>query len=242
MPDGPKTHAAFMQHFMQLTYFPLWAKGPAPALALAHSGLRWRGIFPDDWASLKPRTAWSKLPILQVENSPSSLTIAHELAILAYIGRIVPEMSGGTEADFCSSLQMMCECEDIYAKLTKLQPTTRQPDKCPPSDLIVLWSTSDRAAHNRDQGLRINLENLNAFARLEGRYSSTGIVTIGDCKLFATLHTLSLIEPDVLAPYACLRTFYDRFSSLDATVAVLENGGNFPGPFRQYFIRGEGQP
>jgi glutathione S-transferase len=231
-----------MQHFMQLTYFPLWAKGPGPALALAHSGLRWRGVFPEDWASLKPQTAWSKLPILQVDNGPSSLTVAHELAIMSYIGRAVPEMGGTTDSDFTSSLQVMCECEDIYAKLTKFQPTTRQPEKCPPRDLNALWSASDSAAHNRDQGLQINLENLNAFARLDGRFSSTGTVTVGDCKLFATLHTLSLIEPDVLIPHARLRTFYDRFSSLDATAAVLENGGNFPGPFQQYFIRGEGQP
>ena len=84
---------------MQLTYFPLWAKGPGPALALAHSGLRWRGVFPEDWASLKPQTAWSKLPILQVDNGPSSLTVAHELAIMSYIGRAVPEMGGTTDSD-----------------------------------------------------------------------------------------------------------------------------------------------
>lgn len=30
---------------LRFTYFPLWAKGPACALALQHSGMEWRGQF-----------------------------------------------------------------------------------------------------------------------------------------------------------------------------------------------------
>ena len=38
-PDAP----------LKLIYFPLWAKGPAPALALAHGGLAWTGENTADW-------------------------------------------------------------------------------------------------------------------------------------------------------------------------------------------------
>ena len=227
-----------LQNTLHLSYFPLWAKGPGPALALAHSGLRWRGTFPLDWSNFKPTTAWSKLPILEVpDGSGGTMQIAHELAILAYIGRAAPTMAGESEADFIASQQIACESEDIYAKLTKYQPTTRQPNKCTPAELDALWTVANTAAHNREQGLQVNLANLNAFAGPDGRFTTTGR-TVGECKLFSTLHSLVLIEENVLMPFGKLSAFYERFSDHDATRAIINDGGEMPGKFEQYFVRG----
>ena len=258
---------------MVLTYFPLWAKGPGPALALAHSGLEWRGAFPADWPALKPTTTWSKLPLLEVRASASdelltvrplsanqvldffvltasldlSLTVSqigHELAILAFIGRVAPAMGGESDGEWAASQQIMCECEDIYAKLTKYQPTTRQPVKCAPDELRALWTATDSSVHNRDQGLQLNLANLDAFAARAGHRGSSlaspqASATVGACKLFSTLHALVLIEPEVLRAHERLDAFYDRFAELAPTRAVLDDGGAMPGAFAQYFVRGD---
>ena len=227
----------------KLTYFPLWAKGPGPALALAHSGLPWRGFFVEDWATMKPTTTWSKLPLLEVPTAgQSSMVIGHELAILSWISRAAPALGGTTDGDCAISDQLLCESEDIYAKLTKSCPTTRQPHKCSYEELRALWARApDMAVHNREQGLHANLALLDAFAgtcgAAGGRFTATG-VTVGECKLFATLHTLVLMEPDVLQPHGRLDTFYHRFASLDQTRTVLETGGEMPSRFVQYFVRG----
>jgi hypothetical protein len=224
----------------QLTYFPLWAKGPASALALSHSGLEWRGRFPDDWAALKPTTPWSKLPLLEVPGDPP-LAIAHELAILSWIGRAVPKMGGATDIEWAASQQIMCECEDIYAKLTKFQPTTRQPVKCSAAELEALWSSSDHTVHNREQGLNVNLALLESFAQRApsgsaGKLTRFGATT-GECKLFSTLHALVMIEADVLYAYPQLDAFYNRFGALSPTRSVVDSGGQMPGSFDQYFVR-----
>lgn len=93
---------------LSLQYFPLWAKGPGPALALSHSTLPWScEILYKSWPKLKPTTDFSKLPILRL--SPTS-TISHELAILSYISKVEPEMSGGGNVeDWSTSMQLMCE-------------------------------------------------------------------------------------------------------------------------------------
>lgn len=228
---------------LRFTYFPLWAKGPGPALALEHSGLRWRGEWPAEWALLKSNTAWSKLPLLEVPTGSdgSPLAIGHELAILSWIARSVPSMRGSPR-DIAASDQLMCECEDIYAKLTKYQPTTRIPNKVPSAELAAFWKASDRTLHNREQGLHCNLANLDAFAANypDALYTQTG-TSVGECKLFSTLHALVLIEPQVLRTHARLEAFYEGFAAHEATKSILGTGGNMPGVFEQYFVRGEGQ-
>lgn len=221
-----------------LTYFPLWAKGPAAALALAHSGLPWRGASPQSWPALKPTTVWSKLPQLA---TPSGLTIGHESAILNHISRAVPAMGGESEPDFATSQQLIYECEDIYAKLTKRQPTIRKPSKCPPEQVAALWSRdADASAHNLEQGLHVSLRLLDAFAgrcaeAAAGKLTAGG-ASVGECKLFSTLHALVLIEPGVLRDYSALTTFYETFGALPATREVVATGGEMSGPFQQYFV------
>ena len=87
-----------------------------------------------------------------------------------FIGRSVPSMGGATDADWAASQQIMCECEDIYAKLTKIQPTTRQPTKLGADATAALWSLEpDRTVHNREQGLHANLALLDTFDGLNNQ-------------------------------------------------------------------------
>jgi hypothetical protein len=89
-----------------LTYFGINGKGTSIALALAHSGLKFKVTFPDDWATLKPTTNWGHLPLLNV---PDGTMIGHEFAILNYIGHVVPAMAGATNADVAASQQVSCD-------------------------------------------------------------------------------------------------------------------------------------
>jgi len=181
----------------RLTYFNLWAKGPAPALALSHSGLKHELVYPKDWSKEKGKATFSKLPMLQVEGGP---TISHELAILNFIGRVVPKMAGENTHDYLVSQQLMCESEDIYAKLTRFQPTTSKKEKVTKEELDAFWSKPpNMMVHNREQGLHGNLRLLDDF------YETTSSGTsIGECKLYSTLHLLRMIDGSVLETYGFL--------------------------------------
>ena len=93
-------------------------------MALAHSGLEWTGKFANagegGWKALKPSTPWGETPIL--EGVPGVGTIGHELTILQYIAkRAGPALEGADEKEWLTSMQIMSEAEDIYAKLGKLK-------------------------------------------------------------------------------------------------------------------------
>lgn len=219
-------------------YFQLWAKGPAPALALNHSGLDWKGVFPENWAELKPTTPWGHLPVLDV---PGIGMIGHELTILNYIGRRSKKVGGFNMKDFTVSSQLMAEAEDIYQALGKIQPTVMAKDK--PKDAVdAFWAGSDATVHNKNQGLAVFLSHLEKFhgscGKESGKFTSSG-VTIGECKLWSTLHMLKLIKDDVLTEYSALAGFYDTFGALPKTKEIVESGGKMPGAFNQYFLAAE---
>ena len=87
----------------ELTYFGINGKGTSCALALAHSGLKFKVTFPEDWASLKPTTPWGHLPLLQ---APDGSKVGHEFAVLNVIGRTAPAMGGETSEDHATSQQV----------------------------------------------------------------------------------------------------------------------------------------
>jgi len=221
-----------------LNYFPLWAKGPAPALALNHSGIEWTGVFVssevtednmmDCWKKVKPETPWGSLPIMEV---PGVGKIGHELAILQYIGRSSKKAGGVNLQDTVISQQLMHEAEEIYAKLTKFQPTPYAKDK-PKADCDKFWSAND------DKGLPVFLAQFEKYHgecdRGPGKFTRYG-VSVGECKLWATLHALKLIKDDALKDYPALTGFYDTFAELPKTKEIVESGGKMPGPFKQYF-------
>jgi hypothetical protein len=223
-----------------LAYFPLWARGPGPALALSHAKLPWECKLPEDWETMKPTTDFSKLPILTITDTrDKKFTISHELAILGFVGRVRAEMAGETHDDWSISTQLMGECEDVYGKLTNFQPTTRVAEKCSREELEEMWNkVPDFNVHNRNQGFHCNLSNLERFVAKYSRDKAAGKFTtsgnsIGECKLFSTLHTLKMCEPTVLDSYARLGEFYERFGELGETKAVTKDT-----IFNQYFVRG----
>eukprot|EP00933_Yihiella_yeosuensis_P029197 TRINITY_DN22874_c0_g1_i1.p1 TRINITY_DN22874_c0_g1~~TRINITY_DN22874_c0_g1_i1.p1 ORF type:complete len:227 (-),score=26.32 TRINITY_DN22874_c0_g1_i1:61-741(-) len=225
-----------MAEKLKLHYFDVFAKGPSCALALAYSGLDWEGVFPAAWAEQKPQTPWGELPVLEI---PGQGMLGHELAILNYIARRCPTMGGANDAEFLISQQLCSQAEDIYQKLSKFQNTVKIKDKCTPEQLKAFWEDTDSSKHNRDQGLHVYLTHLERFystcGHSDGKFTTSG-TTIGECKLFTSLHCLKMIKDDVLSNYAGLTAFYNFFGALESTKLILTNGGNFPGPFRQYFL------
>ncbi|CAJ1361788.1 unnamed protein product [Effrenium voratum] len=269
----------------RFTYFPLWAKGPAAALALQHSGLDWEGAFPEDWKTLKGTTPFLELPVLETEErrqgkvcrsrrvkveiidvflDPRTLErclaervcafvavkrIGHELAILQYIATCSglfgksQKMGGAGVREMAISSQLMCEAEDIYQKLAKIKQGLITGEEA-----AGFWTDENDQIHNRNFGLKVYLRLLEAFYSkcakesgdgvkldaLGGRFTSSG-VSVGECKLFSTLHALKLMKEDVLSGYPNLSNFYERFAKEEATQSVLKDGGQMPGAFGQYF-------
>mmetsp|Transcript_97036 Transcript_97036/g.230917 ORF Transcript_97036/g.230917 Transcript_97036/m.230917 type:complete len:265 (+) Transcript_97036:35-829(+) len=225
---------------LKFTYFPLWAKGPAAALALQHSGLDWEGAFPEDWKTLKGTTPFLELPVLETEDAG---TIGHELAILQYIATKSQKMGGAGVREMAISSQLMCEAEDIYQKLAKIKQGLITGEEA-----AGFWTDENDQIHNRNFGLKVYLRLLEAFYSkcakesgdgvkldaLGGRFTSSG-VSVGECKLFSTLHALKLMKEDVLSGYPNLSNFYERFAKEEATQSVLKDGGQMPGAFGQYF-------
>lgn len=147
-------------------------------------------------------------------------------------------MSGTNEKDYIISSQLMHEADDLYAKLTKYQPTTSAPEKVSSEELLNFWNPDPNfSTHNRDQGLHANLILMNKFAEKHGSKTSaitnTG-TTVGECKLFTTLRTLVMIEPNVLERYEKLERFYEGFMEHEETMKVINSC-----TFHQYFVKGE---
>mmetsp|Transcript_91530 Transcript_91530/g.258804 ORF Transcript_91530/g.258804 Transcript_91530/m.258804 type:complete len:226 (-) Transcript_91530:220-897(-) len=222
--------ASAVQQPLKFTYFGLWAKGPSVALALEHSGLDWEGAFPDDWSGMKETTPFFELPVLEV---PELGMVGHELAILNLVGRRVPEMAGVSEKDFAISQQLLNQGEDIYQKLSKIKTGLITGEEA-----AGFWTDENAKTHNRNYGIKVFLRLLESFmskcASGDDKFTSTGN-TVGECKLFASLHSCKLIRDDVLEGYPGLARFYARFAAEPATQAVLADGAKMPGPFAQYF-------
>jgi len=221
---------------LKFSYFPLFAKGPSCALALAHSGLEWEGctVELDAWSAMKKTTPWRSLPVLTL---PDGTVMGHEIAILNYIGRKSPEMAGLSEKDFAASQQLLQEAEDVYQKLVAMQPTIFKKDK-PKDNVDALWAKDDAAAHNAQFGITVFLRLLEDFygscAAGEGKFTATG-TTVGECSLFAKLHMLVLIKADVLDSFPGLLAFYQRLLNSPETQEILSDGGKMQKPFAQYF-------
>ncbi|CAK9066618.1 Glutathione S-transferase (GST class-sigma) [Durusdinium trenchii] len=224
---------------VKLHYFNVFAKGPAIALALHHGNLDWEGEFPSAWKDMKPQTPFGELPVLEV---PGQGLIGQEAAILHYLALKEPLLAGADDEEMVTSFQILGAAEDIYQKLSKYQNTIGVVDKCSLEQLSAFWDSADESKHARERGLNAHLAFLEKFymkaaQRLgnAGKFTKKGI-SIGECKLFTVLHCLVMIKPTVLEHFQGLSTFYNRFKSLEKTQDILQNGGRFPGPFKQYFI------
>jgi len=215
---------------VKFMYFPLWAKGPAIAIALEHSGIDWVGEFPADWKSIKATTPWLELPTLDV---PGIGLIGHEGGILNYIGKRSKKMEGYNMADFLTSQQLYGEAEDIYKRLGLIKGGQMTEE-----EQTAFWNNEDATTHNKFFGIKVFLGLLDKFYTKcnagDGKYTKSGI-TVGECKLFTMLHACKLIKDDCLENYAGVKAFYERFSKLEKTEAVLNGTGKMPGTFNKYF-------
>lgn len=232
---------------LTLNYFPVFAKGPAIAIALDIAGLDWEGVFIKpggtmetlfaDWADFKPTTSFGELPLL---TTPDLGDIAHELAILNYIGRKT-SLGGANDKEFCISGQLMQMAEDIFQKLMRVQPSfmDAKADIVAAGTTADFWDNTKLTEHNLVQGCAAYLAYLEGFHATcgagSGRYTTSG-TTVGEIKLFATLHMLVMLKPDCLDACSAVKKFYETVLALPAAKAVLENGSKFPGPFLQFFV------
>ena len=234
----------------KLTYFAVWAKGPASALALEFSGLDWVG---DDAATgpnlktvesgwdgeNKKYAAWNMLPNLTVPGMKEA--IGQESAILNFIGRKVPAMGGETDKDFAASQQLLGVGEDIYQKLVALMNTTFGPN-VKEKERDLFWNMDDATLSNEEYGIKVYLSQLENFYKKcerkpeDGKFTETG-TSVGECKLFSSLHACVMIKGQtLLCTYPGVLAFYTRFLNQKQTQSILADGGNFPYEFSQYFI------
>lgn len=224
----------------RFSYFPLWAKGPSCALALAHSGLEWEGNSVDlsDWGDMKQNTPWRHLPVLQ---TPDGQMIGHEIAILNFIGssHFSEAMGGKSSKDCATSQQLLQEAEDLYQKMQKVQPTVFAKDKVPKAELDKMWIEADTSTHNAGFGYATVFQLLEEFYAKcdagEGKFTETGL-TVGECSLFAKLHALVMLKADCLDKFKGVAAFYKRFKDEPATQEIIASGGKMGKPFGTYFV------
>jgi len=221
---------------LKFRYFPLWAKGPAIALALEHNDFEWEGDNQGEWPVLKQETPWRELPILEI---PGYGMMGHELAILNYLGAQKDVASGSTQAEKLASAEIMQQAEDIYLKLIKSQDTISQKGKSTREENANLWEGTDRTPHNRKFGFPVMLGLLEEFYQTrkvaDGRFTTSGS-SVGECKLFASLRSLVMIKADILTAFSGLKTFYSNFEAHEKTQAIITTGGKMPRAFQQYFV------
>lgn len=222
----------------QLTYWPIKAKNLASGIALELGGFEWEvGAGPGskgtgdlwaEWLEMKPNTVWLYLPNMTV---PGGRTIGSELAIMQYIGRKNPKMAGQSDDDFNASQELLHQAEELYQKLAKNMPTIMAKEKDPGD----FWTNADKNTHSAGQGLPVYLEQFEKYMDTCGagkdKYTATG-TTVGECKLFATLHCVKLCDP--ATPFGSnLTAFYNRFND-DAKVKSVLNDKY--GQTAQYFL------
>jgi glutathione S-transferase len=180
---------------------------------------------------MKPTTPWGELPIL--DNVPGVGTIGHELTILSYIAKKAgAALEGADDKEQLTSMQLMSEAEDIYQALGRLKSGGT------PEQGELFWTDADASKHNRQQGLAVYLALLEKFhgssGAGEGKFTTSGI-SIGEVKLWTTMHILKMIKGDVFEPFPALAAFYARFGALPATQEFVTTGGAMGGPPKQYF-------
>jgi len=230
---------------MILTYWGLFAKGVAPAVALVVGGFPWAlGAAPGsqgtgdlwgEWLEMKPNTVWGFLPNLDIGGGEK---VGSELAILQYLARRAPALEGFNDFDIRVSQELLHQAEELYQKLTSKCPTILAPDKSP-EDFDALWNGADRNTHSSQQGVPVYLAQFEEFyARVggnSGKFTSSG-TTIGEIKLYATLAILLLIDNTVLANFPGVLEFYMRWDN-DPQIKELLDTAMAEWNWATYFIK-----
>mmetsp|Transcript_37869 Transcript_37869/g.56685 ORF Transcript_37869/g.56685 Transcript_37869/m.56685 type:complete len:270 (-) Transcript_37869:561-1370(-) len=227
---------------LEIYYFHLFAK-VGSLFALEHSGLSYVHKKPEDWKAMKAELSWGCLPILK--NLPAEdaaafggAELGQELAIMNYIANRVPEkMKGANLSEELVSQQLYGEAEDIYQALARIKTKLVTGEAA-----VNFWSKDniDPLSHNRQFGIYVFLDKLEKFIQKcgkaqDGKFTTSG-VTVGECKLFATLCACKKIEDSLLQDFEGLKRFYDRFEKEPATQVIL-SGAKTDGVLPQYFLK-----
>ena len=236
---------------LELYYFGVFAR-VASLFALEHSGLDYVYKSPgNNWKELKPTLAWKCLPCLK--NLPAGHTtafaggeIGQETAILYYIAAACPstKLKGDSFADELISQQLLGEGEDIYNHLANIKGNLVSHEQA-----LTFWSkdAQDPNSHNKRFGIYVILGLLENFYRNcngghsggggTGKFTESGC-TVGECKLFSSLHCVFMIDPSVFddPQFTGVNTFYQRFKALPETQTILNDRKNV---FQQYFLKPE---
>lgn len=225
---------------LELNYFGLFAK-VASLIALEHSGLAYQFKTPESWKDMKPHLKWGCLPCLK--NLPAEHIAAfgggelgQEVAILNYIAARSPEkMKGINLSEELISHQLYGEGEDIYQALVRIKGKMVSDEAA-----LAFWSkdNNDSTSHNRNYGIYVILSLLEKFIKKcgkDGRFTTSGC-TVGECKLWASLHCVCLIDSTVLDEFDGMKKFYTRFCMEKATQAIIL-GERTGGPLTQYFYK-----
>merc|ERR1712194_758599 len=100
------------------------------------------------------------------------------------------------------------------------------------------FASAKQDTHNSKFGFNAYLQLLEDFnvicGEAEGKFTTTG-QTVGECRLYATLHTLNTVKPDILAPFPKLSAFFTTFGSKPQIQEILKTGGKMPGTFKPYY-------
>eukprot|EP00930_Biecheleria_cincta_P038383 TRINITY_DN26374_c1_g3_i1.p1 TRINITY_DN26374_c1_g3~~TRINITY_DN26374_c1_g3_i1.p1 ORF type:complete len:231 (+),score=67.97 TRINITY_DN26374_c1_g3_i1:64-756(+) len=224
----PATKKAKVESLGTLTYFPLFAKGLAPALCAELSGLAWKsnkdtGFAMDKWEDLKAsgKPPFGQLPILETDKG---MVIGQTTAICNYIGR-VSGLEGKDDEDFATSQMLIAAGEDLYNLMQKYQPTKFVKSKS--EDNNKFWSEILPAEAKKLQALLEKGPNPAA-----GFTSST---SVGELYFFAMLHQAVLVTSDCLAPTPALQKWYESMKALPGVAKVLAGDSAF-GTLEQYFV------
>lgn len=112
-------------------------------------------------------------------------------------------------------------------------------------ELKHLWGSRDDRLHNHKHGIPVRLGKLQAVyeavhaapaAAPAGRFTAGGAATVGEVKLWATLHMLVLVQPALLDSFVGLGAFYHHLAADAAVQRVVETGGQFPAKLQTYFV------
>ncbi|KAJ1444854.1 hypothetical protein M885DRAFT_531050 [Pelagophyceae sp. CCMP2097] len=213
---------------LELTYFPVYAKGLQLACILEASGLAWTGVTTtkDGLAVLKEKgdTPFGQLPILKCGEG---LVVGQSVAIANYVGRL-GKTDGASDADFARSQMCLAEGEDLYALLI--------------SHELARWKPADiRNAKRAAQETLFSETAPKHLALLEGliqgeAFTSTGQST-GELYLFGMLLQLTgaCNESTMLAPFPKLQAWFNKTSQLPAVLKVL-SGASAIGKLGPYFL------
>lgn len=229
---------------MQLIYWPLFAKGVAPALALEFGKFDWEmGAAPGskgtgdiwaEWLEMKWTTTWGFLPNLKI----GDVSVGSEIAILQFLAKKRRSLAGFSEAEWLVSQELLHQAEELYQKITAKVPTIMAPGKSA-EEYEKFISGGDKNTHSNSQGLVVYLQQFEDFyakrGGKDGKFTRSG-VTVGELKLWATLQVILKVKADVLSSYPNLTAFTKRLSETPQGKGLLEGSlKNMSGPFPQYF-------